>query len=488
MIKKIFKVFQTQGLRGLFDIGLQVAFRMPRASFRNCSRFFVGKGLEIGGPSSIFRRGGLFPVYAVASRVDNCNFGHLTIWEGEISDGETFVFDEQRSPGKQYVAEATDLCNLNTEAYDFVIASHVIEHVANPLRALVEWIRVLKEGGVLLMIVPHKEGTFDHRRPVSSLEHLLDDFSKNVGEGDLTHLDEILSLHDLTMDPGAGGRQVFKSRSLKNFENRALHHHVFDTRLAIDVVNWTGLQIIAVDVFRPFHILLVAQKLGHGCSVENSKFLIGGYFRRCFKSIFFRLFGCLSGHIRLRSLLWALSIGMGLSSSQHRFPLLRMKNRPCVIAVVVTYHPVIATFLSLLEQLMLQTDGVVVVDNSDRQDNRVLDGIPCRYLDSGRLSVACLGENQGVATALNIGIEEAMRGDAQYVLLSDQDSLPDTDMVERLMSVHEHLASQGIRVGAVGPTFLDLHTGQRIPFQALLPSRAFYGEKILFWMNKTLRC
>ena len=126
---------------------------------------------------------------------------------------------------------------------------------------------------------------------------------------------------------------------------------------------------------------------------------------------------------------------------------------------------------------MLQTDGVVVVDNSDRKDNRVLDGIPCRYLDSGRLSLACLGENQGIAAALNIGIEEAMRCGAQYILLSDQDSLPDTDMVGGLMSVHEHLASQGIRVGAVGPTFLNLHTGQRIPFQVLLPGRAFYGER-----------
>ena len=178
MIKKIFKIFQTQGLQGLFDIGLQVAFRMPRASFTYCSHFFLGNGLEIGGPSSIFRRGGLFPIYAVASRVDNCNFGHVTIWEGGISDGETFVFDEQRSPGTQYVAEATDLWNLISEAYDFVTASHVIEHVANPLRALAEWIRVLKDDGVLLMIVPHKEGTFDHLRPVKSLKHLLDDFIK----------------------------------------------------------------------------------------------------------------------------------------------------------------------------------------------------------------------------------------------------------------------------------------------------------------------
>ena len=60
--------------------------------------------------------------------------------------------------------------------------------------------------------------------------------------------------------------------------------------------------------------------------------------------------------------------------------------------------------------------------------------IPSGYIDSGRLSVARLGENQGIAAALNIGVEEAIRGGARYVLLSDQDSLPDADMVERLIS------------------------------------------------------
>ena len=46
------------------------------------------------------------------------------------------------------------------------------------------------------------------------------------------------------------------------------------------------------------------------------------------------------------------------------------------------------------------------------------------------------------------------------------------------MSVHERLASQGIRVGAVGPTFINLHTALRIPFQVLSPGRSLsYGER-----------
>jgi rhamnosyltransferase len=153
-----------------------------------------------------------------------------------------------------------------------------------------------------------------------------------------------------------------------------------------------------------------------------------------------------------------------------------MRNRPSVIAVVVTYHPLMATFLPLLEQLMLQTDGVVLVDNSDRHDDRVFHGIPSGYKVSGALSLVRLGENRGIAVALNIGLEEAMRGGAQYVLLSDQDSLPEGDMVEQLKSVHEHLAGQGLRVAAVGPAFIDLHTDLTIPFQVQLPGHIFYGH------------
>lgn len=50
-------------------------------------------------------------------------------------------------------AEANDLpfqdCTL-----DFVVSSHVVEHLPNPLGAFLEWNRVLRFGGTMVMIVP----------------------------------------------------------------------------------------------------------------------------------------------------------------------------------------------------------------------------------------------------------------------------------------------------------------------------------------------
>ena len=72
--------------------------------------------------------------------------------------------------------------------------SHCIEHIANPLKAISEWKRILKDNGLILLIVPHKDKTFDHNRPITSLSHLIEDMKTDVQEDDSTHLPEILEL------------------------------------------------------------------------------------------------------------------------------------------------------------------------------------------------------------------------------------------------------------------------------------------------------
>ena len=286
MIKKLRQVFKTRGIKGVFDVGVKFVLPAKIAAYKSFGERARGCiGLEIGGPSQMFRRGGVFPVYTVAKRVDNCNFGHKTIWEGTIAEGATFHYDNRHMPGNQFVAEATDLGVISSGVYDFILSSHVLEHVANPLKALKEWRRVLKDEGVLTLIVPHRDGTFDHRRPVTQMDHLIEDFDRHVGEDDLTHLDEILALHDLAMDREAGDFNAFRERSLKNVENRGLHHHVFDTRLTVDVLNYMGLQILAVEVFRPYNILIVAQKPKNEMNIDNCPFR-GGVLDPCRRSPF----------------------------------------------------------------------------------------------------------------------------------------------------------------------------------------------------------
>lgn len=273
MIKKIYSVLKAHGIRGLFIIVYRRIFPRCLSCYQNYRQLLQSKvGLEIGGPSSIFGVRGLFPAYTIAARIDNCNFSQQTVWEGALKEGATFHYDKQHDPGNQYIAEATSLSHIASASYDFVLSSHTLEHVANPLQALSEWIRVLKENGLLVLVVPHRDGTFDHHRPITSLTHLIQDFERQVTEDDMTHLEEIFRLHDLSKDPGADDFEAFKQRSKKNMDNRCLHHHVFDTRLTVELIHHMGLQILAVEVFRPCNILVVAQKPMRGQEVKNDGF------------------------------------------------------------------------------------------------------------------------------------------------------------------------------------------------------------------------
>lgn len=240
------------------------------ASLQSRPTAFTGKkALEIGGPSDIFKDGGILPVYAILTSVDNCLYSTQTIWTGNVA--QTFNYHPLKPAGIQYICEATDLKSVSSSSYDCVLASHCLEHVANPLRALAEWKRVLKKDGVFLLVLPHKEGTFDWRRPVTPLAHMIDDFEKQTGEDDLTHLPEILSLHDLEKDPLAGSPEQFRERSLQNSVNRALHHHVFDTLTAIQLADRAGFQLLQINNIKPFHIVIVARNSQD--APDNARFL-----------------------------------------------------------------------------------------------------------------------------------------------------------------------------------------------------------------------
>lgn len=232
------------------------------------------RGLEIGGPSRIFSAGGRLPVYDVAGRIDGCNFAETTIWADGLGEDKPYAFGP-KVLGRQYQKEGTRLDGIPAGSYDFVLSSHAIEHIANPLRALREWVRVLRDGGALILVMPHKDGTFDHRRPVTALEHIEEDEKRDIGEDDMTHVGEIIALHDFARDPGAGSPEEFRIRCENNLENRGIHHHVFDTELAVKLVDCMGLRIVAVEPSWPYDIVIVCVNPAPGEAVDNSA-LLGG--------------------------------------------------------------------------------------------------------------------------------------------------------------------------------------------------------------------
>jgi SAM-dependent methyltransferase len=217
-------------------------------------------GIEIGGPSRVFAKGNILPIYPLVSSLDNVNFTAQTAWESGLRDGGEFRFDPAKHPCSQFLREATDLAGRPDGSYDFVLSSHCLEHTANPFVALHEWRRVTRQGGHLLLILPDPRYTFDHRRQVTTLSHLREDYERHTSEDDLTHLPEILALHDFTLDLPAGSPEKFRERSLRNTKNRCLHHHVFDLDLMRTMLEVTGWEVLIYEHVRPSHLIALARK------------------------------------------------------------------------------------------------------------------------------------------------------------------------------------------------------------------------------------
>lgn len=195
-------------------------------------------GLEIGGPS-----GNRNYIYERTRRMDNVVFAEQTTWALNRK-GSAYQYYPNKI-GKNIICEATDMKPIRNHQYDFILLCHTLEHVANPLKALRECKRVVKEGGYIIVIVPEKTVCFDHKRPLTEFSILLDKFKRNIGEDDLSSLPEILELHDLSMDPPAGSPDDFRRRSLDNYKNRCLHHHVFSEKLLRQIAKFLNCSIIS---------------------------------------------------------------------------------------------------------------------------------------------------------------------------------------------------------------------------------------------------
>lgn len=213
-------------------------------------------GIELGGPSALFDSAGPLPIYAAARHVDLVDFSRNTLWRKTESPGE-FRSLEGRA-GSLLIGEATDLSSVPSNSYDFLLASHVLEHIANPIRALREFRRVLHPAGPLVLVVPHRDWTFDRRRPLTTISHLDRDFEQGTGEDDTSHFEEILRLHDTSLDEREVNHETLSRRLQDNLKIRSAHHHVFDLDSVNDLLRHEGLTVVYSSLCLPFHAISIA--------------------------------------------------------------------------------------------------------------------------------------------------------------------------------------------------------------------------------------
>lgn len=75
-----------------------------------------------------------------------------------------------------YILKNNNLSTIIKEKFDFIIASHVIEHTTDVITFINECSKVLNNNGILSLAIPDKRYMFDFFRPISSPGNILQAF------------------------------------------------------------------------------------------------------------------------------------------------------------------------------------------------------------------------------------------------------------------------------------------------------------------------
>jgi SAM-dependent methyltransferase len=142
------------------------------------ARFLFGEGLEIG-PLHLPMA---MPPHAKARYVDRMLVDDLRREYPELADWNLTPVD--------VVDDGEKLTTVAAESQDFIVANHFLEHCENPIRTIETHLGKLRPGGVLFYAVPDKRFTFDFRRSVTPLEHMVADYEEGPERSRAEHYEQ----------------------------------------------------------------------------------------------------------------------------------------------------------------------------------------------------------------------------------------------------------------------------------------------------------
>ncbi|HVY12569.1 MAG TPA: hypothetical protein VHB73_03280, partial [Alphaproteobacteria bacterium] len=110
---------------------------------------------------------------------------------------------------------------------DFIFASHVLEHLVNPLGHLAHWLSKLKPSGIIAGILPHADYSVDYQRLPSMLPTMALEYQRQETRPGLHHY-----------------RAMFgNDAEARMAEGRTLHVHFYNERNLQDFISYAAGQL-----------------------------------------------------------------------------------------------------------------------------------------------------------------------------------------------------------------------------------------------------
>ncbi len=228
--EKIFEKYSTsvpQG--GVLEMQLD---RFEQIDWRaHFSARLSGTGVEIGAlqrPLPVHER-------MKVKYVDRFTVEQLRVHYPELND---FPFVEP-----EYVCDAEQLETIGKASQDFLVATYVFEHLRCPLRALENWCRVVKPGGLVYFTVPDRRAGFDLPRVRTTIEHHILDYYSPSRERDKEHFLD----YAIHVQKGYLLGAILEAERLEKMDY-CIHYHVFIPSDVLAMINWFSENIRAVTL------------------------------------------------------------------------------------------------------------------------------------------------------------------------------------------------------------------------------------------------
>lgn len=165
--------------------------------------------------------------------------------ECNVRFADAFSYESLKAvlyPGQQaydlirpdYVTDIKTLSGIPDASLDFIVACHVIEHTNNPIEAINSCYRALKPGGSVVLVVPDMAKTFDSKRALTTLTHLIEDYKTPSRERDREHYVEFYSkAFEIPAEAN-----LLDYATQKQTEGGDIYYHTFTYESFREIVEW----------------------------------------------------------------------------------------------------------------------------------------------------------------------------------------------------------------------------------------------------------